>query len=425
MTRQLDKQSTNGTAANGGFAGFRSVPRTGVIYVMTEAMRAGYKPGSSTWANLGQGAPEAGPLTSAPSRATTIELRQDDLEYAPIDGLYELREAVAKLYNDRYRQDKKSKYTAENVSIAGGGRTAITRLVSSLGRTNVGHFLPDYTAYEELLGTFAGFVPIPILLDPSRAYSFTAAELDKEILGRGFSTILFSNPCNPTGKVVRGDELHDWVACARNRSCNLILDEFYGHYLYDSDEVSVSAAKYVEDVNSDPIIIVDGLTKNWRYPGFRLSWTLAPKPVIEAVASAGSFLDGGACRPIQRAALDLVDRSVADEEARGIQKTFLAKRDFLVHSLKELGIVVSPEPSGSFYCWGDLGGLPESLNTGMKLFRKALEVGVIIVPGSFFDINPGQRRPDRQSRFERYARFSFGPSMKDLERGISSLKKLF
>jgi aspartate/methionine/tyrosine aminotransferase len=34
----------------------------------------------------------------------------------------------------------------------------------------------------------------------------------------------------------------------------------------------VSASEFVDDVDSDPIIIVDGLTKNWRYPGWRISW---------------------------------------------------------------------------------------------------------------------------------------------------------
>ena len=45
---------------------FRAVPRTGVIYVTTEAMRAGYHPGDERWCNLGQGQPETGPLPGAP-----------------------------------------------------------------------------------------------------------------------------------------------------------------------------------------------------------------------------------------------------------------------------------------------------------------------------------------------------------------------
>ena len=54
------------------------------------------------------------------------------------------------------------------------------------------------------------------------------------------------------------------------------------------------------------VILFDGLTKNWRYPGWRVTWTVGPRSVIDGVASAGSFLDGGGSRPLQRAALQAV-----------------------------------------------------------------------------------------------------------------------
>ncbi|MFN8390639.1 MAG: pyridoxal phosphate-dependent aminotransferase [Bdellovibrionota bacterium] len=407
-----------------GAPGFRPVPRTGVIYVMTEAQRLGFERGSNDWSNLGQGAPETGMLPGSPERITNIEARFDDYEYAPIDGIIELKTAVAELYNQRYRADKQSKYTHENVAISSGGRLALTRLVSTLGKGHVGHFLPDYTAYEELLDAFHTFSAIPMLRDASRNYDFNVSDLKNEILGRGLSAVLLSNPCNPTGTVVAGEELRSWVNTARELECTLINDEFYSHYLYDTPDLSVSAARYVDDVNQDPVVIFDGLTKNWRYPGFRICWTIAPKPIIEAIASAGSFLDGGCARPMQRAAIRLVDRSFADQEAAAIKKTFAEKRDLMFSTLGDLGVRVIPKPSGGFYCWGDLSELPQGLNTGMLLFRKALEVGVIIVPGVFFDINPGKRRPDRASRFGHFARFSFGPPIEEIDRGLKNLKKL-
>ena len=77
--------------------GFRPVPRTGVIYVMTEAKKAGYTPKSKSWANLGQGAPEIGALPGSAPRLTSVALEEDDYEYAPVGGLEELRQAVADL----------------------------------------------------------------------------------------------------------------------------------------------------------------------------------------------------------------------------------------------------------------------------------------------------------------------------------------
>jgi len=391
---------------------------------MTEAARLGYRRGSSDWSNLGQGAPETGPLAGGPPRLERIEIHADDHEYAPIDGILELKEAVATLYNERFRFDKTSKYTHENIAISSGGRLALTRLVSTLGKGHVGHFLPDYTAYEELLDAFRNFSAIPMLREERRNYDFSSLDLEQEILGRGLSAVLLSNPCNPTGKLVAGDELGRWVEKARSLECTLIFDEFYSHYIYSRDELAVSASRYIEDVNEDPVVLFDGLTKNWRYPGFRVCWTVGPKAVIEAIASAGSFLDGGCARPMQRAAVALVKRDTADAEARSIKNAFGKKRKLLIERLSALGIKVSPEPEGAFYCWGDLSALPQEFNTGMLLFRKALETGLIIVPGVFFDINPGRRRPDRASRFGHFARFSFGPPLEEIERGMDKLERL-
>jgi len=403
---------------------FRSVPRTGVIYVMTEAERLGFRMHSDDWCNLGQGQPDTGDLPGAPERRTELQIGLHDQDYAPVAGLWELREAVASLYNQMLRRGMPSQYTAENVSISGGGRVSLMRACAAVSQINLGHFLPDYTAYEELLDIFRRFTPIPVLLDPERGYRFTTEQLRREVLGRGLGGILMSNPCNPTGKLVRGDELADWVGIARELDCTLMLDEFYSHYIWQGDERIVSAARYVEDVDRDPIVIFDGLTKNWRYPGWRVTWTVGPKKVIEAITSAGSFLDGGGSAPMQRAAVSLLTPDYVERETSALHTAFRAKRDYLVKELRALGVSFDVEPEGTFYAWGDLKALPESVNTGINFFKEALKKKVITVPGTFFDVDPGQRRGGRASRFRHHIRFSFGPSMDRIELAVERLREL-
>ncbi len=57
-----------------GITAFRSVPRTGVIFVTTEAVRRGYDGHDPRWCNLGQGQPETGLLEGAPPRIEGISL---------------------------------------------------------------------------------------------------------------------------------------------------------------------------------------------------------------------------------------------------------------------------------------------------------------------------------------------------------------
>jgi aspartate/methionine/tyrosine aminotransferase len=406
---------------------FRPVPRTGVIYVTTEAQKRGFSPGDAEWCNLGQGQPETGELPGAPPRVKHVDVALDDQDYAPIAGLWELREAIASLYNSLYRRGQRSQYSAENVCVSGGGRAALTRAAASLGHVNLGHFLPDYTAYEELLDIFKAFTSIPILLEGERGYAFGASDLRREILGRGLSAILMSNPCNPTGKLVEGEELSRWVATARELDCTLLLDEFYSHYVYRAAPGHLpveSAARYVDDVDGDPIVVFDGFTKNWRYPGWRVTWALAPKDVVEALSSAGSFLDGGGSKPLQRAAVPLLAEEHVATETRAIQAAFRAKRDYLLSQLERLGVRVDRAPDGTFYVWGCVEKLPPPLNDGMGFFRAALEEKVIVVPGEFFDVNPGKRRHRHASRFKSYVRFSFGPSMAVMEKAIERFERL-
>jgi N-succinyldiaminopimelate aminotransferase len=406
---------------------FRPVPRTGVIYVTTEATRRGFSMTDPDWCNLGQGQPETGDLPGAPPRVTSVAVHVDDQDYAPIAGLPELREAIAALYNRLYRRGMKSQYTAENVCVSGGGRAALTRAAAALGHINLGHFIPDYTAYEELLDIFKAFTPIPILLEPERGYSFTADDLRREVLGRGLSAVLASNPCNPTGKLVEGEELARWVGIARELDCTLLLDEFYSHYIYRGRPGALpveSAARYVEDVDKDPVLLFDGFTKNWRYPGWRVTWALGPKSVVDTLASAGSFLDGGGSKPLQRAAVPLLELSHVEKETLAIQANFRDKRDRMLSRLERIGVRFDRVPDGTFYGWGDVSALPEGMNDGMSFFRTALERKVIAVPGEFFDVNPGKRRHGRASRFRQYVRFSFGPSWETLDKALDRIDAL-
>jgi aspartate/methionine/tyrosine aminotransferase len=184
----------------------------------------------------------------------------------------------------------------------------------------------------------------------------------------------------------------------------------------------VSAAAHVEDVDRDPVVIVDGLTKNWRYPGWRISWTIGPREVVHAIASAGSFLDGGANNPFQAEALGLLEPECVLRETAAIQTVFREKRDYALERLYRMGIQVEVEPAGAFYIWANLSQLPPPLNDGMAFFEAGLEERVITVPGVFFDVNPEKRRT--YARYRQHCRISFGPEMEVIRRGLDGLERV-
>ena len=401
---------------------FKSVPKTGVLFVMAKAQEYGFYYGNHEWSNLGQGAPETGDILSGLNRQLQIEIDSVSAEYGPVAGNTELRKAVADLYNHRYRRDKKSQYTYENISISAGGRSALTRIAATIGNMNLGHFLPDYTAYEELLGLFNSFVSIPIASAEKNGFKPSIADIKAAIIDLGLGAILLSNPCNPTGQVLQGENLHKLVEMTKSLGCSTIFDEFYSHYVYRKYKVeSLSAARYVENVNDDNVLLVDGLTKNWRYPGLRIGWTVGPVELIEGITAAGSFLDGGAVHAIQKAVIPLLKSDYAKRECRSIQNIFQRKRDYMVERLQQMGFVLKSVPTGSFYCFPSLENFAAPYQDGMVLFNELLKQKVICVPGEFFDVNPGRRRRNIVSRLKKYVRFSFGPDMDEIAQGLDRL----
>ncbi|MDB5216464.1 MAG: hypothetical protein JWO86_4391, partial [Myxococcaceae bacterium] len=127
---------------------------------------------------------------------------------------------------------------------------------------------------------------------------------------------------------------------------------------------------------------------------------------------------------LQRAAIPLFDEDYVVKETMAIQNAFREKRDRMLSRLERIGVRFDRVPDGTFYAWGNVASLPAPLNDGMGLFRAALSKKVITVPGEFFDVNPGKRRHGRASRFRDYVRFSFGPSMENIERALTRLEEL-
>lgn len=403
---------------------FRQLPYMGVIRVNVEAItHHGYRMGDPSWSNLGQGQPEVGEMPGAPPRIATLPILPEDHAYGPIEGIPEFREAVAAHYNRLYRQGKASQFTAENVAIAPGGRAALTRIGATLDAIRLGYFTPDYTAYEDLLTTFSHIDPVWIELTGDMGFMLHPDQLEARIAQDGLQGVLISNPCNPTGAVVKGENLAAWCDVARRTGCTLLMDEFYSHFIYDGSDKPVSSAEHIEDVNADPIVIVDGLTKSFRYPGWRVGWVVAPKPVINALAAAGSFLDGGSCRPIQRAAIQALEPEQADQETRALRAVFSEKQRITLETLTELGVKFPHRPQGTFYAYGYVGDLPEPFNDGEGFMRAAFKHRVLTVPGEYFDVNPYRRRLG-ESSLKRWVRFSFGPPKDNLIAGLGRLAEM-
>jgi len=95
-------------------------------------------------------------------------------------------------------------------------------------------------------------VPLPSILHEDDAYHLNPDKLSQQIDDLGLSAVMLSNPHNPTGQVIKGEELKQLVEISREKGTTMVLDEFYSQYVYEELE-QVSAAEFIEDVNEDNV----------------------------------------------------------------------------------------------------------------------------------------------------------------------------
>lgn len=411
---------------NNQFPMVREVPYMGVIWVVHQASLRGFTNGDPDWCNLGQGQPEVGEMQGDCPRINHIDLEPQDHAYGPVGGSLEVRQAITDMINRQYRQGKMP-YTADNISFAAGGRLSLTRLYTILADgCRIAYKNPDYTAYEDYLyGLRNRCMLLPIYTKPENAFRIPAQELADIIHQERVNCFVFSNPCNPTGEVIQGETLKRYVEIARKENCLLGCDEFYSHFIYNDDgtpaQGPVSALEFVEDVENDPVVVFDGLTKSYRYPGWRAGWAVGPKHIIEQMNRAASAVDGGPSMLTQRAALEALKPDRVATTTKALRNEFAKKRDYMLKELKDMGIEPAQAPNGTFYIWANIEKLPAPINDADDFFFACLEEKVMTVPGHFFDVRPYRVRPAEEP-YRHWVRLSYGPDMETVKKGLKRMR---
>ena len=217
-------------------------------FVLAGAAARGFRPGDPDWINLGQGQPEIGDLPGAPPRITIVTLDPGDHAYGPVNGAPALREAVAAHYNRLYRSGPAAAGTRPRTSRS--SPAAARRSTGPSPRSahvDVGYLLPDYAAYDDILDRNAPRIsPVPCPPPATRS---------RRRRRRRAAALLLSNPRNPTGEVIAGDDLRAPGRRLRTPPGRaLLVDEFYSHYVYEPRPRGrfgpaarpVSAAEHVE-----------------------------------------------------------------------------------------------------------------------------------------------------------------------------------
>lgn len=320
--------------------------------------------------NLGQGAPESGPIGEMTQLAAQGFLKPDTHQYAHPDGTAEFRQAISQANAHFYglRTDPE-----EDLLVVNGGATAALNMslrVLLEREDEVVLFEPFYNFYDPLIRT-AGGTPQYVSLTPP-AWSFDEANL-RSVITEKTKVILLNSPMNPTGKVFSRQELSVIAGIAREHDLYVICDDAYEFFTPENNKhIPLSTL----DGMQERCIRISSAGKTFSCTGWRVGYLSAPKNIMPLLKHANTLTGFSVPRPLQTA----LTHGLQDYDYLGrLGGEFNAKAGVLSDGLNKAGFDVLPYSGGYFVC-ADFSRLKPQ--TGSAAFSEYLtrEIGVTAMP---------------------------------------------
>jgi aspartate aminotransferase/aminotransferase len=317
--------------------------------------------------------------------ACIAAIRAGKNAYTITQGLPALRDKLQERIDRQYgHADRKLMVTS---GTSGGLSLIIWSLVNP--GDEVLMFDPYFVMYPALTRLVGG---VPVIIDTYPDFRIDLNNVADAITPRT-KLILLNSPANPTGVVASEAEVRGLAQLAAERNVLLVSDEIYSSFCFD--DPLVSPARYNERT-----LVIDGFSKSHGMTGWRLGYVHGPAEIIEAMTKLQQYTFVCAPQPVQWAGIVAMDVPVNDHVA-----DYRRKRDLIYSGLADKYEVV--KPGGAFYIF------PKSpRGSGSKFVAKAIENGVLIIPGNIFSI--------RDTHF----RISYAASDDMIRRGIEALRKL-
>ena len=307
--------------------------------------------------------------------ATRQALRDGITRYGPAAGDPELREAVA----EKLSSGNGIATSPEQVLITNGGKQAIYNLFQVLLNPGDEVLLPApyWLSYPEM----AALAGAKVKLIPTQAeegFRLDLAAVEAAISPRSRLLVL-NSPGNPTGRVMKRQELEDVAELVRRHPQLLVMSDEIYEFLLAEGEQHHSFAAIAPDL-ADRCFTVNGFAKGWAMTGWRLGYLAGHQDVIKAAAALQSQSTSNVCSFAQRGALAAIQgpRDCVSTMAESYNR----RRQLLTEGLQGIEGITLVEPRGAFYAFPQL---PESAGGSMDFCSRALEqAGLAVVPGLAF-----------------------------------------
>lgn len=349
--------------------------------------------------SLGVGEPDF--ITPKPIiDAAKASLDEGKTFYTSNQGLPILREKISQYLLDRFNVH----YSKDEMILTAGSSQGI--LAALMAIINPGDEIivtePTYICYVPDI-EMCGGKAVVITLNDSNGFKLTPEILKKYITPKT-KAIFLSYPNNPTGAIMRKEELEDILPLILDNDLYVISDEIYAELTYGYKHCSIASLPHMKERT----ILISGFSKSFAMTGWRLGYVCAESHILDQILKIQQYIMLSAPTTAQYGAIAALDNCIPD--MLDMVKEYNRRREYLLKSFKELGIDCF-DARGAFYLFPSI----KNFNMSSREFclKMLNEHNVLVVPGTAFGDSG-----------EGYIRISYATSMERLKIFVEALKNV-
>ncbi len=331
--------------------------------------------------------------------AGIYSLEKGYTHYTPNAGTMELRGAISKYLNRRFKLD----YVANGeILVTVGGSEAIDAALRALVENGDEVLIPEpsFVCYGPMTA-LAGATPVPVPTYKENNFKLTDEDLRGKITSKS-KVLILPYPCNPTGAIMTRDELSAIAKVVIENDLVVISDEIYSELTYDGEHVSPASIQGMRERT----IVVNGFSKSYAMTGWRLGYACGPKELIAPMTLIHQYAIMSAPTTAQYAAVEAINNG--DDDIAEMREEYNRRRRVICDRLNSLGLTCF-EPKGAFYVFPSI----EITGLSSEEFCERLlkEHGVAVIPGNAFG-----------ECGEGFVRCCYASSMRDLTEALARIE---
>jgi LL-diaminopimelate aminotransferase len=290
-------------------------------------------------------------------------------QYPTNHGSWELREAAAGFYRDRFGVELDP---GSEVVPALGGKEAVGHIALALLDPGDVALAPDpgyppYTSGPLFANAEVHYLP----LNEENAFLPDLETIPRDTLDR--ANVLYLNyPNNPTGAVVRPGFFERAVEFADVNGLVVVHDNAYSEICFDG----YRAPSFLETPGAKEVgVEIFSTSKGWNMTGWRSGLVAGNAEVVERYRQLKTNLDSGMFEAVQRATVAAL--TTARDFPREMSEVYRRRRNLVGEALAAIGLEVAP-PQATPYFWVRV----PAGHTSESFTELVLEeAGVLVSPG--------------------------------------------